>query len=108
MSDIAVVPGQTSASDEDVAVQLGPLTELEQVLGQLAVVPGVHCSEGLGTHQPLDLAHHVERLRGMRTRRDAEAACVRVKLEQNPDRRQRRQVGPDLVHLLDRVQRMAV
>ena len=49
-----------------------------------------------------------ERLRGMRAGRDAESAGVRVEPEQNSDRRQRRQVGPNLVHLLDGVQRVTI
>ena len=89
-------------------MQFGLLSELDQVLGQLAVVPGVHRGEGFGTDQPLDLAHHVQGLRGMRAGRDAETAGVPVEIEQDADRRQRSQIGPDMVDLLNGVQRVTV
>jgi len=90
--------------EEDVSVLLGPRGHLDQVECELAVVRRVHGSKGLRANHAVDLAHDVERLRRMRTRRQVIAAGVRMQPQQLAGCGERHGIGPGLVDLLDHVQ----
>jgi hypothetical protein len=76
-----------------------------EVAIQLIIVARVYRSESLRADKAGRLAHNVEVLSRVCSRREVEALSVRMKLKQLTRRRDRDPAGPCLVDLFDDVER---